>query len=1264
MSGDLTHAPTAPADKAAMSFGTTLRLQRKCACGGGQCDSCSKKKKGLQAKLEVGASDDRFEQEADRAAAQVMNGGHADHTPAAPMQLQRVSNGSSGLGEAPAEVQQVLGSAGSPLDTGTRSFFESRFGHDFSRVRVHSDAQAGASASAVGAKAYTVGSNVVFGAGHYAPQSHAGRELMAHELAHVVQQGHGGARLQRKPKPACVETEAYTPPKDQKAKVLSNEEIAKDVARRNALDTVGEIGVRVFASASWAKKEKPRDIAAGTEVTVSATVKPATLCKGTGAFHPTGSGFYKIQWGGESGYVFSPVLDEVRAPAKPLLKLDLKPQICMAPDSLLKKKPIDYNRIGQQANLDLDQGLTVMPPKAKQTLEGALGGDLERAMKIWGNEAPPPVYSIPLRMGLRDAREEIKRQARENVFLIPPWADIQFYAVPDLMPFERTMVIVVPFPVKLQSFQEVLLVPSRESALAKYFDPKVNQDLIKATDRSDAKRLAHITAMLETLDRLGPDARGRFDAKALGKMIDWAGFESDLDSHVKREQGIARLMAAKPRRTTGTDLDAIVNEQTGVEPETEAIGTQRDAMFTEQGSRKKKRAAWEEKGEARARELQDSVLAHVDFEEQKNMLMDVFSMGFMAGAQYEIPPDDWGLFADSVSKEPGAFSGGIALGLLPGAWDGVVEAFKGLIDLAELVAKLGFEVTAGPIVDLYKYLKDKEKFEAEEKAKSEALQATASIAAAAVWQAFKAFVDNPAFLSKPAFGIGEVVGRGLGKTLHDQLLSPDVNASDKGYVVGKVIGRVIIEVVMLVFAPEELLFKGGAKTGIEATKAAKAMEGLASEVPALRKLLELKNLRSGARVAEESTGARKFKTAVHGAEETTDALRAGDKARDASKAEAAAGKALPEKKAAGAADELGQAGSKASKVHAKEPLNDGHHLEVTDEGICLCSPPPCPQMRKTFANELKEYPQLDLKLTAIEEARLKDPLAAAKEAEEVYDELKRLKKLESVRAKYRRNPEKLRKDFKHEVGDDPSLGEAIDEAVRSYQRDKEVSNGELDDLLGRLEEAREAGRPGRAPKVDPYFKDMDQLSKRARKNGSKTSDEIEKARTELAQGVQHRMPEGTKVKVVNTERTAAGDAQGAAASRGADLPNPDIDYAIDLPDDMRKRVGLPKRNPKKPTTGIFKPDDIRFSGKDHEKFMFLDHKEVLTKWEASWFSSPEARIVLKDMVGRDARIAKVMGPNCQGFGYTTNSDEMARLLNDLIVEAGDGALQRVTKVTR
>jgi hypothetical protein len=85
-------------------------------------------------------------------------------------------------------VREVTRTPGEPLDADVRAHFEPRFQHSFAQVRVHADARAADSAAAVGALAYTVGNHIVFGSGGYDPRGSKGRRLLAHELAHVVQQ--------------------------------------------------------------------------------------------------------------------------------------------------------------------------------------------------------------------------------------------------------------------------------------------------------------------------------------------------------------------------------------------------------------------------------------------------------------------------------------------------------------------------------------------------------------------------------------------------------------------------------------------------------------------------------------------------------------------------------------------------------------------------------------------------------------------------------------------------------------------------------------------------------------------------------------------------------------------------------------------------------------------------------------------------------------------------------------------------------------------
>jgi hypothetical protein len=136
-----------------------MHLQRKCACGGtpgmdGECAQCRKHR--LQRRAE----------------------GHADPTSAPPI------------------VTEVLRTPGGPLDAETRALMEPALGHDFSRVRVHTGAQAAESAGAVNALAYTVGQDVVFGAGQHQPRTDAGQRLLAHELVHAVQQELSGPASQ------------------------------------------------------------------------------------------------------------------------------------------------------------------------------------------------------------------------------------------------------------------------------------------------------------------------------------------------------------------------------------------------------------------------------------------------------------------------------------------------------------------------------------------------------------------------------------------------------------------------------------------------------------------------------------------------------------------------------------------------------------------------------------------------------------------------------------------------------------------------------------------------------------------------------------------------------------------------------------------------------------------------------------------------------------------------------------------------------------
>jgi uncharacterized protein DUF4157 len=146
----------------------------------------------VQPRLAVSRSDDRCEQEADRVAARIVGGAPGSMKHGQPPFNPQLSSGPENATPetAPASVQRAVADPGSPMESGLRQEMEQRFGQDFSQVRVHNGAAADHSAQDLRANAYTVGPNVVFGAGQFAPATDRGRRLIAHELAHVVQQQH------------------------------------------------------------------------------------------------------------------------------------------------------------------------------------------------------------------------------------------------------------------------------------------------------------------------------------------------------------------------------------------------------------------------------------------------------------------------------------------------------------------------------------------------------------------------------------------------------------------------------------------------------------------------------------------------------------------------------------------------------------------------------------------------------------------------------------------------------------------------------------------------------------------------------------------------------------------------------------------------------------------------------------------------------------------------------------------------------------------
>ena len=162
---------------------------------------------GVQRKAVVGAADDPLEHEADSVADKVVGmdsaAVHKEEENGLPTIQAKLGSSASAGSEINANADaaaSVAEQGGSPLADDVRSYFEPRFGQDFSNVRVHSDGAAAEGARAISARAYTLGKDIVFGAGEFAPGTREGKRLLAHELTHVVQQAGGaGPQVQRQP---------------------------------------------------------------------------------------------------------------------------------------------------------------------------------------------------------------------------------------------------------------------------------------------------------------------------------------------------------------------------------------------------------------------------------------------------------------------------------------------------------------------------------------------------------------------------------------------------------------------------------------------------------------------------------------------------------------------------------------------------------------------------------------------------------------------------------------------------------------------------------------------------------------------------------------------------------------------------------------------------------------------------------------------------------------------------------------------------------
>jgi hypothetical protein len=203
-------------------FNTALNLQ---TILGNQIVQRLLKSRVMQAKLIIGQTNDKYELEADRVADSVMRMDAPDNIESEGkkefLRTEEIPGQTTDTTPNLESHIHVIKEGGQPLPESVRSYFEPRFGYDFNQVRCHTNTHANKSSRAINALAYTVGRNIVFGFGQYAPHTPKGRHLLAHELTHVVQQGAMQSKHKQTRLP-CIRTK--------KCKVMGNLDFKRTVA--------------------------------------------------------------------------------------------------------------------------------------------------------------------------------------------------------------------------------------------------------------------------------------------------------------------------------------------------------------------------------------------------------------------------------------------------------------------------------------------------------------------------------------------------------------------------------------------------------------------------------------------------------------------------------------------------------------------------------------------------------------------------------------------------------------------------------------------------------------------------------------------------------------------------------------------------------------------------------------------------------------------------------------------------------------------------
>lgn len=742
-----------------------------------------------------------------------------------------------------ASVKSVINSSGHPLDRKSRSFFEPRFGTDLSHVRIHTDSIAGQSARAINAKAYTLGSNIVFGSGEYSPDYDSGKKLLAHELAHVALQDSSSPTCIDRPSESCKvhrsvarQTPSQVPSSVETAARQPGRPLSEPLRQRAEVFFGADLGhVRIHddpLAATAAAESRAHALAAGPHILLSRrlhdlsrtesqrtlahelahTLQPHSGNSSVDTFDSDASDSEVAARNAADAFLGNSAGFDASAP-QPARHGVSRERDARLDDlvSLIERMPLVLSDrgIAQSLNsavpgLNLDDQDNYAP--LSLLLDEHFGpGSGERILSEWRTIQSEPALSRSAAPVTPEGRRATTPSAASAaVATRAAGGGMSVQIVSEVPPASMSGTELEIEIAMLRT--DMGMPPLNEDAPA--------SDVFEPRDSDDQLRLDRLLALeIEFYDR----------RRLLETM-----------------RGVTTTMAEQ-QRASGIGITDVLETATNVLSNPGMVSV----------------------------EIASTLLG--------NPVEDFatgFLPGFLGGAVLELPRDAFSRLDAETREHPFLFNGGVMAGAPVGALEGLRDMVVGLAEL------LGLAVEFSPLGmawhqarEAYRMITDPEGYRAEQVRQFEQARAIGETIVSLVGS----MINDPAFMIAHGRELGEIAGRASGRWFNEDYMRR--STFDKGYTVGKVEGRIVFEIVALFVGPEEWIARGATAVGEVARLSGplrRAILEFIERIPALRRLLAAG--REATTAVRETAAAER--ALAEGGEALSDAARAGEGGAD------------------------------------------------------------------------------------------------------------------------------------------------------------------------------------------------------------------------------------------------------------------------------------------------------------------------------------------------------------------------------------------------